>query len=80
MSNSKVFESKYTSEQIEDLLDKAKTSVQPQDITDKHSHTNMGILSKFREVDGKLYYNNQEVLFGAGTIAPEEPEPEAIKE
>ncbi len=56
------FRSKYASEEIDEYLGKAKTAVQPEDIPDKHGHTNLEVLSFFTEVDGQLYYKGRKVL------------------
>ena len=59
------YKSKYTGEEIDQYLEKARTAVQPEDLQSNHSHTNFDILSNFTEVDGELYYKGRKVFFGS---------------
>lgn len=56
-----IFKSKYTGDEIDNLLGKAETALQPEDVEGNHSHSNLDILNNFTEVDGELYYKGRKV-------------------
>lgn len=56
-----IFKSKYTGDEIDHLLGRAETALQPEDVEEKYSHSNLDILNNFTEVDGELYYKGRKV-------------------